>query len=206
MTVELVWATDNAEKLILKMARVSSSNPNSENTKLIQYLLKHGHFSPFQMASMCVEVITSRAISAQICRHRSLNVQEFSQRYAEAQNCIKYPIRRQDVKNRQNSIDDIPENLQTLWAVKQHDLIEKAQTMYKWALNMGIARENARMILPMCSETRMYIAATLRDWIFYLKQRTDSSTQLEHREIANKIKGIFVQQFPIISESLEWRV
>lgn len=199
MTVRLVWATPDAEKHVLYMARVSSENQDSSNTRLLNYLVKHEHWSPFEMCNMCVEIITSRAISAQILRHRSFSFQEFSQRYAENTDIVNYEIRRQDTKNRQNSIDDMSHEDQVWWAVTQRDIADRALAMYQAALKRGIAKECARMILPMSTETKIYMNGNLRSWMHYIRLRCDVSTQLEHRLIAEEIKTIFKNQFPTIS-------
>lgn len=204
--VDTVWVTPDAEKHLLYMARVSSQKQNSSNPKLIRYLLDNKHFSPFEMISWAVEINTSRAISAQILRHRSFHFQEFSQRYAPLTDSmfVIYPARRQDDKNRQNSIDDMPEALQIEWELRQRDNWRKAFEHYQWALDQGIAKECARMVLPMQTATRMYMHGTVRDWIFYIIVRTDPTAQKEHRDVAELIRAQFVEEFPIISEGLGW--
>jgi thymidylate synthase (FAD) len=182
-TVSLIHVTPEAEATIAYCARVSSSNQeNPEYAKLLSYCIKHSHWSVFEMAGMCLQIETSRAIAQQILRHRSFHFQEFSQRYAEATENNFYEARRQDIKNRQNSISD----------------------MSKEALKKGIAKEQARMLLPLSTKTKMYMHGTVRDWIHYIQVRTDPSTQKEHREIAEKAKEIFVLQFPTISMALNW--
>ncbi len=203
MSVKLVWATPDAEKHILYMARVSSSDQKSSNTRLLNYLVNHGHWSPFEMCNMCVEIVTSRAISAQILRHRSFSFQEFSQRYAENTKVLRTPIRRQDTKNRQNSIDDLEEKDKLWWAICQRDISDRALVMYKNALERGIAKECARMILPMATETKLYMNGNLRSWLHYLQLRCDIATQLEHRIIANDIKEIFKTTFPTLGTILD---
>lgn len=199
--MSLVWATPNAEESIAYCARVSSPHQdNPEYAKLLKYLVEHKHWSPFEMASMCVEIVTSRAISQQIIRHRSFSYQEFSQRYAEAVEVVTYPGRRQAEKNRQSSIDDMPADDQ-LWfyrAQKYH--AEHSLYLYQQALDRGFAKECARVFLPLATQTRLYMTGTLRSWIHYLQVRLDPTTQLEHREIADDIAKIFADQFPIIAE------
>lgn len=200
--VRLIWATTEAEKHVLYMARVSSNNQDSSDTRLLNYLVNHGHWSPLEMCNMCVEIITSRAISTQLLRHRSFSFQEFSQRYAENNAVSLYPARRQDVKNRQNSIDDLDD--ETLdWFTKIQELTyTQAFSRYNKALEKGIAKECARFLLPMATETKLYMNGTLRSWIHYFQLRCDKSTQLEHREIALEIRDIFVREFPIIGKLL----
>lgn len=201
MTAKLIHITPNAEHIIVHCARVS--NPTSQGKgknegRLIRYLIEHKHWSPFEMASMCVEIETTRAISAQILRHRSFSFQEFSQRYAETPQIEMTPARRQDEKNRQNSIDDFSQEEKNDWKYLQTVHFEQCITRYKDALSMGIAKEVARMILPMASYTRLYVHGTIRSWIHYLNIRTGPDTQLEHREIALTIQKIFRQELPTI--------
>ena len=198
--VNLVWITPDSEKLILRMARVSSPDPHNEDTGLLKYLIKHKHWSPFEMASMCVEINTSRAISAQIIRHRSFHFQEFSQRYSEVNTVEVYRARRQDVKNRQNSVDDMTTEEINWFEGAQNKVYETSIRLYRHALVKGIAKEQARMLLPMSSSTKLYMSGTLRDWIQYINLRCEEGTQAEHREIAFKIREIFKQQLPIIGE------
>jgi len=201
---ELVWITPDAERLIVNMARVSSgpSKAKAPDAKLLAYLIAHKHWSPFQMASMCVEVTTGRAISAQLVRHRSLNVQEFSQRYSSDISFQKVGARRQDTKNRQNSIDNLSEEDRSWFATQLSCLNAVSGLLYEEALARGIAKECARFLLPMNTTTKLYIAATLRDWIHYLAVRTDPTTQLEHRQLAEEIQAIFIEQFPVIAEAV----
>ena len=202
--VNLISVTPDAEKTIMYCARVSSSNQDSTNTKLLNYCIKHGHWSIFEMANMVIEIETSRAISAQILRHRSFSFQEFSQRYAKVVGCQTYEARRQDEKNRQNSIDDMSNEDQTWFRVAQQNLQQKCSTLYQDALDRGIAKEQARFLLPMSSTSKLYMNGTLRSWMHYLNLRTGNGTQKEHIEIAEKIKEIFKSEFPIISEALEY--
>lgn len=203
--VKLVWVTPDAEKQIMFCARVSSSNQDSTNTRLLNYCIKHGHWSIFEMANMCLEIETSRAISAQILRHRSFSFQEFSQRYAKVQGFQEYQARRQDETNRQNSIDDMDNEDLTWFKVAQQRVNQEAANLYQEALDRGIAKEQARFLLPMSSTSKLYMNGTIRSWMHYLQLRTGNGTQLEHIEIADKAKQIFKEQLPIISEALEWK-
>ena len=208
MIVELVHATTNAEALITKMARVSApANQNNMDTapKLLKYLIKHQHWSPFEMASMCVEIQTTRGISAQILRHRSFSFQEFSQRYADisVMGSAEIPqLRRQDFKNRQNSIDDLdPEQIGNYYR-RIGQLYADAEHLYSEMVSNGVAKECARNILPMSTRTRLYMHGTLRSWIHYIQLREAHGTQIEHQLIAKEIKSIFIKQFPIIAEAV----
>lgn len=205
MKVKLISATPDAEKTIMYCARVSNpKNQDSDNTGLLKYCIKNHHWSIFEMANMVVEIETSRAISTQILRHRSFSFQEFSQRYAEVQGTEKYNARGQDLKNRQNSIDNLDQETRD-WFLYAQDIAHKAtEELYEIALKKGIAKEQARFLLPMASTTKLYMNGTVRSWIHYLQLRTGHGTQLEHQEIANEIKRIFSEQFPVISEALEW--
>lgn len=202
-SVRLIWITPEAEKIILYCARVSSPHQDSGDTGLLRYCFREGHWSIYDQANLCVEVITSRAISAQILRHKSMYFQEFSQRYAKSTNIISYNPRRQDDKNRQNSIDDLSEETKTWWAVKQKDLAKHSSDLYNEALKRGVAKECARMILPMSAETKLYVNGTVRSWIHYLQSRTHCSTQLEHREVALMIEKIFAENLPIIYKAFK---
>ena len=207
MTVDLVHVTPNAEKLITKMARVSApeNQSNMETApRLLRYLIKHQHWSPFEMANMCVEIQTTRGISAQILRHRSFSFQEFSQRYADvsAMGSAEIPqLRRQDYKNRQNSIDDLtPEDVGVYYR-RISQLFEDAEHLYREMVSNGVAKECARNVLPLASRTRLYMNGTLRSFIHYIQLRESHGTQLEHQMIAKEIKAIFTEQFPIIAEA-----
>ena len=206
MSVSLVWITPDAESIITYCARVSSpqnQEVNANPERLINYLVKHRHWSPFEMASACFEVNTTRDISAQILRHRSFSFQEFSQRYAEVQLRPELPeMRRQDLTNRQNSIDDLP-----LGVLAECDKLI-AQTFvtsyraYDRLLELGVAKECARKVLPMNSPTRLYMSGTIRSWIHYLQVRTGSETQLEHRQIADEVKRLLMKQLPGLNSLL----
>ena len=207
MNVKLVWVTPKAEEMITYMARVSApKNQSNLDTapRLLRYLMKHSHYSPYEMANMCVEINTTRAISAQIIRHRSFSFQEFSQRYAdinELGSAVIPHLRRQDLRNRQNSIDDFhPEEIGGFYR-RISQLFEDSEHLYREMVSHGIAKECARNILPMGTQTRIYMNGTLRSWIHYLQLRTAHGTQAEHKQIAEEIKRIFCEQFPIIAEA-----
>lgn len=206
MEVKLVHLTPSAEQHIAYCARVSNPNnqDNPEYSKLLNYCIKNKHWSPFEMANMCLEITTSRAISPQILRHRSFTFQEFSQRYAEVTKFEAYEARAQDLKNRQNSLNNLPEETKEWFSNILAIIQDEAYSLYEVALEIGIAKECARMLLPLSTQTTLYMNGTLRSWIHYIELRTDPSTQLEHREIALECKRIFKEQFPIIAESLNW--
>lgn len=207
MKVELISVTPDAEKTMAFCARASSPNQdNPEYAKLFSYCIKNGHWSIFEMGNMCVEVKTSRAISAQILRHWSFSFQEFSQRYAAVDDSGVeiYVARRQDNKNRQNSIADLPDNIVKEWELRQLDNWRRSFEHYQWALDNEIAKECARFVLPMGTATKMYMNGSIRDWIHYLNLRCGNGTQKEHMDIANSIKDVFIEQFPIISEAAGW--
>lgn len=204
MTVELIHCTPDAERLIVKMARVS--NPENEDNwetgpKLLRYLLKHRHFSPFEMASMCVKIETQRDIAAQIIRHRSFSFQERSSRYAVTGGAEPPRLRRQDTKNRQNSFDDLAPTQQEYWGRIIGEYLDEGYSIYERMLGDSVAKESARRILPLCTPTTIYMHSTLRSWIHYIDVRCDPATQLEHRRIAEGCREIFRQQFPIIAEA-----
>ena len=204
MRVELIHCTPDAERLIVKMARVS--NPDNEDNwetgpKLLRYCLKHKHFSIFEMASMCVKIETERDIAAQIIRHRSFSFQEFSTRYSATKPAEVPSFRRQDEKNRQSSHDDIPEDDEIRFRSAAAQVIGKAFGVYESMLAQGVAKETARRILPLCTPTTLYMHGTIRSWIHYIQLRCDNGTQFEHREIARTCRSIFIQQFPVIGEA-----
>ena len=208
--IKLISVTPDAEKTIGYIARVSNPN-NQTNPKvsgLLKYCIKHGHWSGFEQAHMTVEINTTRAIAAQILRHRSFTFQEFSQRYADSTmlgDTIPLPdLRRQDTKNRQNSIDDInPFTRQKFEILMQHHFAQGME-LYQRMLEEGIAKECARNVLPLCTPTRMYMTGNLRNWIHYIELRSSNGTQKEHMDIANEIKQLFICKFPVIAEALEW--
>jgi thymidylate synthase (FAD) len=203
--VKLIHRTNDAEALIGYMARVSSpKQDNPDVDKLLKYLIRNKHWSPYEMASMCVEVITSRAIAQQILRHRSFHFQEFSQRYSEVIDHEIYDARRQDEKNRQNSVDDLSPDIKDWFSLAQTEIWDKASIYYKHALSLGIAKESARFLLPLSTQTKLYMHGTLRDFIHFINLRTEQGTQREHQEIANEIKNIFIQEFPVIAKALNW--
>jgi thymidylate synthase (FAD) len=196
-----------ADELCSYVARVSnpSNQMNTETApKLLKYCAEHGHFSVFEHVSITMEIKTSRAIAAQILRHRSFTFQEFSQRYAKATNFVEYPARRQDLKNRQNSIDDLSEKDQAWFSWAQQQVNSIAKTLYDEALASGIAKECARFLLPLSTETTLYMTGSLRSWLHYVKLRADASTQLEHREIAEACKAVLKEHCPSVSEAMGW--
>jgi len=209
--IKLISVTPNAEQTMGYIARVS--NPaNQENPNvagLLRYCIKHSHWSVFEQAHMTVEINTTRAIAAQILRHRSFTFQEFSQRYADSSmlgDNIPLPeLRRQDVTNRQKSIDDLDPFLRQKYEILMQHHFGDAMRIYKEMLESGIAKECARMILPMCTPTRIYMTGSVRNWIHYIELRTGHGTQEEHMDIANEIKQLFICRFPIVSEALEWK-
>lgn len=197
----------SAQELIAYTARVSNpaNQMNMETApKLIAYLIKNRHWSPFEMAHFTVEIKTSRAIAQQILRHRSFSFQEFSQRYAEATEFVRYPARRQDNKNRQNSIDDMPDSTKAWFDEVQKRNEEDAFAYYKQALDAGIAKEQARFLLPLSTQTTLYMCGSVRSWIHYLDLRCANGTQKEHKDIADAIKDIFIDEFPDVAKALEW--
>ena len=203
-TANLIWITPDAESLIAKLARVS--NPQNEDNPdykgLIKYLIKHKHWSPFEMASMCVEIRTTRAISPQILRHRSFSFQEFSQRYAEAVDAHVPQLRRQDKKNRQNSTDDLDDGIQLEFDQRIHAHFDESFNLYQDMLASGIAKECAREVLPLSTETRLYMSGTIRSWLHYIDLRGDNGTQREHMSIARSIGDILATKCPLISRAM----
>lgn len=202
---KLISITPSAETIMVYCARVSSPHQDSPKIEgLLAYCIRHKHWSVFETATMTIEITTSRAIAAQMLRHRSFCFQEFSQRYAEVQNAIVYEARSQDVKNRQNSIDDLSEETKGEWKSRQEHVHRMLFDHYQWALESGIAKECARMILPLSTETRLYMTGSVRSWIHYLDVRLDPSTQLEHRDVALPCKEIFISQLPLTAKALGW--
>lgn len=193
------------EGLIAYCARVSSPHQETlDYEKLLSYCIKNRHWSIFEMVDMTVEVITSRAISPQILRHRSFVFQEFSQRYAKVQNFERYTPRRQDTKNRQHSINDLDASTVNWFADAQEEIRALCIEKYNDALEKGIARECARMLLPLNTQTKLYMKGSVRSWIHYIEVRTDSSTQKEHRAIAEAVREIFIAEFPVTASALGW--
>jgi len=207
--VELVTCTEGAEEVITYCARVSAPKNQlnfDTSQKLIKYLIANKHWSPFEMASMTLQFKTSRGISPQILRHRSFTFQEFSQRYAavDSSGLVIYAARRQDDKNRQNSIDDLSEEVKKEWEARQLENWQHAFAHYTWALDNDIAKECARFVLPLGTSTTLYMSGTLRSWIHYIELRTANGTQKEHADLAMECKKIFVQLFPDTSKALNW--
>lgn len=204
MNVDLVHCTPNAERLIVRMARVSNpANADNDETapQLLRYLIKHQHWSPFEMASMCVCIETERDIAAQILRHRSFSFQEFSTRYARTLMAEPPHFRRQDETNRQSSHDDLPDQVQEEYQARASDLFTQAYSLYWSMLVDGVAKETARRVLPLATPTTLYMHSTIRSWIHYLQLRCAPETQLEHREVAQACRAIFAEQFPVIAEA-----
>ena len=209
MKVSLLSVTPDAEKHIAYCARVSnpSNQDNDSFEGLLKYCIKHRHWSIFEQAYMTLEIETTRAIAAQILRHRSFTYQEFSQRYADstALGDIKIPdLRRQDTKNRQNSTDDLDPIIVDRLQRQMITLFSSAKNLYLQMLDAGVAKECARMILPLATPTRMYMTGSLRSWIHYIDLRSANGTQKEHMDIANECKRLFTEQFPIIGGALDW--
>jgi len=210
MTVKLIQATPNPEENMAYIARVS--NPaNQENpnyAKLLGYCIKHNHWSVFEQSFMTLEIETNRGIAAQILRHRSFTYQEFSQRYADSSllsEKIPLPeLRRQDTKNRQNSIDDIDDWTRTRFDMKMTRLFTQSMDLYKEMLEAGIAKECARFVLPLATPTKIYMSGSCRSWIHYITLRSANGTQKEHMDIALECKEIFKEVFPSVAEALEW--
>ena len=207
MNVSLITVTPDAEKHIAYCARVS--NPNNQNNEsiagLLKYCIKHQHWSIFEQAFMTLEIETTRGLAAQILRHRSFTYQEFSQRYAEstALGDIELPeLRRQDDKNRQNSIDDLDPKVVDKLNRQMNTLFSSAYSLYNQMLEEGVAKECARFVLPLATPTRLYMSGTVRSWLHYIELRTGHGTQKEHMEIANECKSIFSEQFPTIASAM----
>ena len=207
--IKLVSVTPDAEKTMAYIARVSNpSNQDNENySGLLKYCIKHNHWSVFEQSTMTLEIETTRAIAAQILRHRSFTFQEFSQRYADSNllGSINLPkLRKQDTKNRQNSTDDLdPKVIQTL-NMQMGTLFGSALALYNQMLELGVAKECARMVLPLCTPTRIYMTGSCRSWIHYINLRSAHGTQKEHMDIAEGCRKVFTEQFPAVSEALEW--
>jgi thymidylate synthase (FAD) len=204
--VELIHVTPNAEELVAYMARVSNpKNQDNKETapKLIRYLIKHKHWSPFEMVNMCVEIRTTRSIAAQILRHRSFSFQEFSQRYSEVYSLPVLPrLREQDLINRQNSTNTLdPSIVDSLTDdIEQH--YDNCMKLYHQLLDKGVAKECAREVLPLSTPTRMYMNGTLRSWLHYCDLRTSNGTQFEHKLIADEVQDIIMTQFPMVAAAM----
>jgi thymidylate synthase (FAD) len=202
--VNVVWSTPDGEKLIAYMARVSNpkNQDNLEITKLLKYLIKHKHFSPFESVNVCMEIKTTRDIARQILRHRSFCFQEFSQRYAEADEFELSECRMQDEKNRQSSLQTDDDYVKNWWEGAQLRVLTESEHLYKVALDKGIAKEVARKLLPEgLTMSRMYMQGTLRSWLHYISVRTDPSTQKEHREVAFKVLEHLKVLYPTVMEA-----
>jgi len=206
----------NAEDLVAYCARVSNpSNQLNKKTapKLLKYLIKHKHWSPFEMVSMTLEIKTSRAIAAQILRHRSFAFQEFSQRYSEVLTSHPIELRKQGKTNRQVGDELIDPVIMDEWFAEMtrpasgiiEDYIDFSFKIYQRLISVGVAKESARMILPQSTETTMYMAGSLRSWIHYIELRTQKETQKEHREVAEDCKKVFIEQCPTLAEALKWK-
>lgn len=203
--VKLISVTPDAEKIMAYCARVSSQHQdNPKIAGLLKYCAKQGHWSVFEMADMTLEIVTSRAIAPQILRHKSFSFQEMSQRYTNALNYVPCDARRQDEKNRQNSFDDLPTDIKEWFLNAQEGVWDYAFRRYTIAIENGVAKECARMLLPLNTETRLYMKGSVRSWIHYFQVRCDPATQKEHRDIALAGQEIFKEQFPIISEALNF--
>jgi len=209
-SAKLITITPDAEKLMAYVARVSNpANQDNENyAGLLRYCIKHNHWSVFEQSSMTLELETTRAIAAQVLRHRSFTYQEFSQRYASTQllsQDIPVPdLRRQDTKNRQNSTDDLDllTKVQLMSKIEEHFM--KSRALYEELLLHDVAKECARMVMPLATPTKIYMTGTCRSWIHYIELRSANGTQKEHMDLAESCKQIFIEQFPTVSEALEW--
>ena len=204
--VKVVWATPNAEEAVAYCARVSNpENQNAQETapKLLKYLIKHKHWSPFEMANVCMEIETTRDIARQILRHRSFSFQEFSQRYAAVQGFELSEVRLQDMRNRQNSIEVGDSDLHSWWFKAQQRIRDDAELVYNMALAKGVAKEQARKLLPEgLTMSKMYMNGTLRSWLHYVDIRCDKATQKEHREVAEKCRDELTKLFPNVMGAL----
>tara|TARA_S200002703_G_scaffold78016_1_gene67194 strand:- start:365 stop:1012 length:648 start_codon:yes stop_codon:yes gene_type:complete len=211
-TAKFISVTPDAEKTMAYIARVSNPS-NQENTnysRLLKYCIDHNHWSVFEQSSLTLEIETTRAIAAQILRHRSFTFQEFSQRYANSTILgkeIPVPeLRRQDTKNRQNSIDDLdPFDVQNM-EIQMKTLFDSSIALYEQMINRGVAKECARMVLPLCIPTKIYMTGSCRSWIHYISLRSANGTQKEHMQVAESCRNIFIEQFPTVSEALGWTV
>ena len=209
MNIKLVTVTPDAEQTMAYIARVSnpSNQDNEKYSGLLKYCIKHNHWSVFEQSSMTLEIETTRAIAAQILRHRSFTFQEFSQRYAAstALGDIDLPeLRKQDLKNRQNSTDDLDPEMVEKFEKQMITLFSSAKSLYEQMLSQGVAKECARMVLPLCTPTRIYMTGSCRSWIHYINLRSAHGTQKEHMDIAEACRKVFTEQFPSVSEALEW--
>tara|TARA_A100001388_G_scaffold146264_1_gene108522 strand:- start:41 stop:673 length:633 start_codon:yes stop_codon:yes gene_type:complete len=209
MTVNLISITPDAEQTMAYIARVSnpSNQDNEKYAGLLKYCIKHNHWSVFEQSTMTLEIETTRAIAAQILRHRSFTFQEFSQRYAQTNYLgdIELPeLRRQDQKNRQNSTDDLDPNVIDTLNKQMQTLFDSSLALYSQMIELDVAKECARMVLPLCTPTRIYMTGSCRSWIHYINLRSAHGTQKEHMDIAEACRKVFTEQFPTVSEALEW--
>ena len=211
MSVKLISVTPDAEQMMAYVARVSNPN-NQENpnyAKLLGYCIKHNHWSVFEQAFMTLELETTRGVAAQVLRHRSFTYQEFSQRYADssmlADQIPMFDLRRQDTKNRQNSIDDIDPFVKQEFEIKIRRHFDEAMVLYQSMLDAGVAKECSRFVLPLATPTRIYMSGSCRSWIHYINLRTANGTQKEHMDLAEGCKKVFIEQFPTCAEALEWK-
>jgi len=210
MTVKLISITPDAEQTMAYIARVSNpANQDNENyAKLLDYCIKHNHWSVFEQSSMTLEIETNRGIAAQILRHRSFTFQEFSQRYADTnlitENIPVPDLRKQDTKNRQNSTDDLGDYVKLKFQTEIIELFTHANNLYKRMLEAGVAKECARFVLPLATPTRIYMTGSCRSWIHYINLRSANGTQKEHMDIALECKRVFTEQFPSVAQALEW--
>ena len=207
--VELVTATPDAEKTMAYIARVSNpkNQDNQDFAKLIQYCIKNEHWSVFEQAYMTLQIETNRGIAAQILRHRSFTFQEFSQRYADSTQLGNIPIpelRRQDTKNRQNSLSDLPNEISNEFQTRIKIQFAESVKLYEEMIASGVAKECARFVLPIATPTRIYMTGSCRSWIHYINLRSGHGTQKEHMDIANACKNIFCNQFPTVAVALDW--
>ena len=209
MKVSFVNITADPEATMAYIARVSNpSNQKNENyAGLLRYCIKHQHWSVFEQSSMTLEIETTRGLAAQVLRHRSFTFQEFSQRYADSNLLGKIDLpdlRRQDTKNRQNSIDNLDTEIVEKLNKQMTTLFESSLALYNQMLELGVAKECARFVLPLATPTRLYMTGSCRSWIHYIQLRSAHGTQKEHMDIANACKGLFVQYYPTVAEALEW--
>ena len=210
MTTKLISITPDAEQTMAYIARVSnpSNQDNEKYSRLLSYCIKHNHWSVFEQSTMTLEIETTRAIAAQILRHRSFTFQEFSQRYADSSllaETIPLPeLRRQDTKNRQNSIDDVDPFTSQKFEMLMQQHFAQGMDLYQRMLDEGIAKECARNVLPLCTPTKIYMTGSCRSWIHYINLRSAHGTQKEHMNIALECKELFKESFPSVSEALEW--
>ena len=208
--VELISLTPDAEKTMAYIARVSNpkNQENEDYSKLLSYCIKNEHWSVFEQSFMTLQIETNRGIAAQILRHRSFTFQEFSQRYADssmlATTIPMFDLRRQDDKNRQNSIDDVDEFKKQEIEIAVNRYFAEGMDLYQQMLRLGIAKECARFVLPLATPTKIYMTGSVRSWIHYIDLRSAHGTQKEHMDIANDAKRVFCEQFPICAEALEW--